>query len=260
MIDGPIAGVLLDLDGVLLVSGEPVPGAADAVERLQAAGLRVRVLTNTTSRSRAGIGAELRQCGLGISDEQVLTAAVSAATFVRAVHPDGRVFLLGDAQPADLRGLHLVGIDDDPDVILLSGANPSFAFDNLNRVYRILLEGAAFVAMHRSLSWTTRDGECLDLGSYLLGLERATGREAVIVGKPAAHFFATGVRALDLPPAQVAMVGDDLETDVLAAQAAGLTGVLVRTGKFRDSVLAQGGGAPDHVVGSIADVPGLLGC
>lgn len=252
--------MLLDLDGVLLVSGEPVPGAADAVARLQAAGLHVCVLTNTTSRSRAGIATDLRGWGVVIADAQVLTAAVSAAAYVRATHPAGRVFLLGDAPLTDLQGLRLVGVEEDPDVVLLSGADPSYAFDNLNGVYRALLRGASFVAVHRSLSWTTRAGECLDVGSYLLGLERATGREAVIVGKPAAQFFAAGVRALDLPPARVAMVGDDLESDVLAAQAAGLTGVLVRTGKFREGVLARAGGTPDHIVDSIADVPGLLGC
>jgi len=247
------------MDGVLAVSWEPLPGAVEAVECLRAAGIPLRVVTNTTSRSRGMIGSELRSIGFDISDEEVLTAAVAAASYLRANHAGARVFLLGDAQPADLEGLHLVGIDDRPEVVLISGADQSFAFDNLNRVYRWLLGGAVFVAMHRTLSWMTRRGECLDAGAYLLGLERAAGRAAVITGKPSREFFLAALNTLGLAPDRVAMVGDDLENDVLAAQAVGMTGIQVRTGKFREDILARASGPPDHIVDSIADVPVLLG-
>ncbi len=219
----------------------------------------MRVLTNTTSRSRATIGAELRRSGFVFADDEVLTAAVSTAAYLRAAHPGARVFVLGDAQVADLDGVRLVGLDERPEVVVISGADASFAFDTLNRVYRVLLGGAAFVAMHRTLSWMTRDGECLDAGAYVLGLERALGREAVIAGKPAPQFFAAGLVALGLPAARVAMVGDDVDNDVLAAQAVGITGVLVRTGKFRDDLLGQAGGAADRMLDSVADLPRLLG-
>ena len=106
--------------------------------------------------------------------------------------------------------------------------------------------------MHRNLFWMTRRGEKLDAGAYLLGLEAATGLEAVVLGKPAASAFRAGLDALGLPAERVAMVGDDVENDVLAAQALGITGVLVRTGKFREDQLARASGTPDHVVGSIA--------
>lgn len=251
--------LLLDMDGVLVVSWEPVPGAVEAVEQLRARGIPLRVVTNTTSRSRTMIASELRRIGFDISDEEVLTAAVAAASYLRANHPRGRVFLLGDAQPEDLAGVHLVGIDDQPGVVLIAGADPSFAFDNFNQVYRLLLGGAMLVAMHRTLSWMTREGECLDAGAYLLGLERAIGREAVITGKPSREFFAAALHALGVTAGRLAMVGDDLENDVLAAQALGITGVLVRTGKFREDLLRRARGSPDHIVDSIADVPALLG-
>ena len=119
--------------------------------------------------------------------------------------------------------------------------------------------GAELVAMHRNLSWMTRRGEKLDAGAYLLGLEAATGLEAVVLGKPAPEAFRAGLDALGLPPERVAMVGDDVENDVLAAQELGITGVLVRTGKFREETLARASGPPDVIVDSIADVQGLLG-
>jgi HAD superfamily hydrolase (TIGR01458 family) len=254
-----IDGLLLDMDGVLTVSWEPLPGAVAAFARLRAGGVPIRLLTNTTGRSRATIAAGLRAAGFEIADDEVLTAAVAAAGHLRAVHPQSRVVLMGDAQSADLEGVRLVGWDDDPDVILLSGADESFEFENLNRVYRALLGGAAFVTMHRTMSWLTSDGVCLDTGAYVAGLEHAIGRPAEVTGKPSAGFFAAGLQALGLPAERVAMVGDDIDGDVIAAQAVGITGVLVRTGKFREESLARADAAPDRVVDSIVEIPGLLG-
>jgi len=247
------------MDGTLAVSWEPIPGAVETVARLRSRRVPMRVVTNTTSRSRREIASELRRIGFAFSDDEILTAAVAAASYVMAHHPGKRVFMLGDAHAEDLTGLNLVGVADKPEVVLIAGADSSFAFENFNRVYRLLLGGAAFVAMQRTLSWMTRGGENLDAGAYLLGLEKASGREAVITGKPAREFFIAALSALDLPADRVAMVGDDVENDVLAAQSAGITGIVVRTGKFRPDVLARASSAPDHVVDSIADVPGVLG-
>ena len=144
-------------------------------------------------------------------------------------------------------------------MVLVSGADESFCFETFNTVLALLRGGAELVAMHRNLFWMTRRGEKLDAGAYLLGLEAATGLEAVVLGKPAAGAFRAGLDALGLPAGRVAMVGDDVENDVLAAQAVGVTGVLVRTGKFREDQLARASGTPDLVVDSIRDVPGLLG-
>jgi ribonucleotide monophosphatase NagD (HAD superfamily) len=189
----------------------------------------------------------------------ILSASVLAGAWLPEQRPGARVFLLGDAQAEDLAGVDLVGLDEAPDVVLVSGADDSFCFKAFNRVLGALRGGAELVAMHRNLFWVTRRGEKLDAGAYLLGLEAATGLEAVVLGKPAPAAFRAGLDALGLPAARVAMVGDDVENDVLAAQALGITGVLVRTGKFREDQLARASGTPDHVVGSILDVPELFG-
>ena len=254
-----VDGLLLDMDGVLTVSTDPVPGAVEAVARLHDAGLPMRILTNTTGYTQAAIGAGLRALGFPLADDDVFTAPVAAVAYLKAEHPGARVFVLGDALHDDTRALHRVDVDERPDVILVSGADESFTFDTLNRVYRALRDGAALVAMHRNLTWMTREGECLDAGAYLLGLERATHTEAVTTGKPAPAFFLAGLWSLGLSPEQVAMVGDDIDNDVLAAQLCGVTGVLVRTGKFREEELAQAPVQPDHVIGSIVDLPDLLG-
>ena len=253
-----IDGVLLDMDGVLGVSWTPLDGAADAVARLHAAGLPTRVLTNTTALPQPQFGELLRGAGFPFADEDILTASVLAGAWLREQRPGARVFLLGDAQAEDLAGIELVGLDETPDVVLVSGADDSFRFATFNQVLAVLRGGAELVAMHRNLFWMTRRGEKLDAGAYLLGLEAATGLEAVVLGKPAPSSFRAGLDALGISAEHVAMVGDDVENDVLAAQALGITGLLVRTGKFREDQLARASGTPDHVVDSIVDVPGLL--
>jgi HAD superfamily hydrolase (TIGR01458 family) len=257
-LDG-IDGLLLDMDGVLGVSWTPLPGAAETVTRLRAAGVPLRVLTNTTALPQARFGAVLREAGFPFADEEILTASVLAAAWLRAERPGARVFLIGDAQPDDLAGLEMVRADEAPDIVLVSGADDSFCFATFNEVLALLRGGAELVAMHRNLFWMTRRGEKLDAGAYLLGLEAATGLEAVVLGKPAPGSFRAGLDALGLPAERVAMVGDDVENDVLAAQSLGITGVLVRTGKYREDQLARASGTPDHVVDSIVDLPGLLG-
>lgn len=256
--------VLLDIDGVLVVSWRALPGAVEALEQLRAAGLGIRLLTNTTSRTRAQIAGSLRDAGFAVAPEEILTATAATAAYLKERHPGARCLLLnqGDVRE-DLDGVTLVDgeaeDDREPDVVVLGGGGPVFDYQALNRVFGHLQRGAALVAMQRSLSWQTDAGLQLDVGAFLLGLERAAGVGAAVVGKPAPEFFTAALTALDADAASSVMVGDDIETDVLAAQRLGITGVLVRTGKFRPAALDQASGTPDHVVDSIADVPGLVG-
>jgi ribonucleotide monophosphatase NagD (HAD superfamily) len=120
------------------------------------------------------------------------------------------------------------------------------------------MDGAALVAMHRNLSWMEADGISMDAGAYLLGIEAASGAHATVAGKPSAEFFRSGLDLLGLSADRVAMVGDDIDNDVLAAQALGMTGILVRTGKFRGDAAVRADGTPDHVVNSVVDVPNLI--
>jgi ribonucleotide monophosphatase NagD (HAD superfamily) len=112
--------------------------------------------------------------------------------------------------------------------------------------------------MHRNLYWRTEEGLQLDAGAYVAGLEEASGASAVVCGKPSPTFLAEALATLGTDGSRTAMVGDDIVNDVLGAQAAGLIGVLVRTGKFASADLERTAGTPDHVIDSIADLPGLL--
>ena len=256
-----VRAVLLDIDGVLTVSWEPIDGAVAAVQALRDAGLPLVLVTNTSSRTRAEIGELLTDAGFPVGADAVLTAAAATAAHLREHHPRARCTLLNSGDVTeDLEGVTLVGTADEPEVVVLGGAGPEFTYEALNGVFGHLQRGAALVAFHRNLYWRTDRGLELDTGALLLGLERAADAEATIVGKPSAAFFAAALEVAGVSADHAVMVGDDVEADVLGAQAAGITGVLVRTGKFQES---DEGGAhgerPHHVVDSVADLPGLLG-
>ncbi|MBC6461167.1 TIGR01458 family HAD-type hydrolase [Actinomadura sp. HBU206391] len=254
---GEIRAVLIDIDGVLTVSWRPLPGAVEALTRLRDQGQALALLTNTTSRTRASLAATLREAGFPVDVDDIVTAPAITAAYLAEHHPGARCLLLnsGDVRD-DLPGVRLV--DDRPDVVVLGGAGPEFGYEALNDAFGHLLRGARLVAMHRSLYWRTGDGLRLDTGAFLEGLEKASGTKAEIVGKPAAAFFGTALAGLGADPGHALMVGDDIETDVLAAQRCGITGVLVKTGKYLPETHRNASGSPDHVVDSFADLPGLL--
>jgi len=258
-----LTAVLIDIDGVLTVSWRPLPGAVEAVAWLREAGLAVKLLTNTTSRTRATIAATLARAGFPVTAPDILTAPVVTAAYLRAHYPDARCLLLnsGDITP-DLADVRVIAGDepdlDQADVVILGGAGPEFSYTALNRAFGHLMGGARLVAMHRNLYWRTDDGLQLDAGAFLTGLERAADVQAQITGKPAGAFFATALAAVGAEPGAALMVGDDIESDVLAAQRAGITGVLVKTGKYLPQTHQAAAGTPDHVLESIADLPALL--
>lgn len=266
-------GVLLDIDGVLVTSWRPIPRAAEALRVLTDSGIPRSFLTNTTSRTRRQIAGQLTELGMPVKTDEVVTAASLAADYVRETYPGARCFLVNSGWiTEDMPGLDLVdpsyysgsSTPEKPDVVLLGGAGPDFTHLALSWVYDWLDQGVPVVAMHRSTTWATKDGLRIDTGMYLLGMEQTSGRTVTAVGKPAPAGFLVAAGKLGVAPEQMWMVGDDLHGDVLAAQAVGMTGVLVRTGKFRrdafdrwsrDLEAAQ----PDHVTDSIAGLPELLG-
>lgn len=251
-------GVLLDIDGVLAVSWRPLPGAVRAIGGLRELGLPFRLITNTTTHTRAALARTLTDAGIAVSPDEIVTAVVATAAYLRAAHPGKPTFVLSDGDARDdLEGIEVV--DEAADVVVLGGAYDGFDYPTMNRAFRMLMDGAELVAMHRNLYWRTEEGWQLDGGAYVAGLEEATGRRAVVCGKPSEAYFGSALDQIGVPAGRAAMVGDDVVNDVLGAQAAGLTGVLVRTGKFRPEDLDRAGGSPDVVLDSIADLPALLG-
>ncbi len=256
----PRRAVLFDIDGVLTVSWQVLPGAAEAVEALRQSGFHVSFLTNTTSLSSQAIAERLRSAGIAVEPAEIFTAGKAAAHYVATHYPAARCLLLNSGS----LGNDLAGIDVVPpgsggaDLVLTGGAGPEITYELLNEAFRLLLDGAPFVAMQRGSYWKTSEGPQLDMGAFVTGLEHAANAQATVVGKPAPELFLAALDALGTGAAEATMVGDDVVSDVLGAQALGIEGVLVRTGKYRSEALEKADGRPDHVIDSVADLPGLL--
>jgi HAD superfamily hydrolase (TIGR01458 family) len=256
-------GVLLDIDGVLYVGDEPIAGAHEALTQLREQTAGLRLVTNTTSRSRRQVAEHLHELGFETSIEEILTPAAMAVrhceerghSSVELIVSDGLredLAPLGSA-PASERGGGRPGAP--VDAVILGDVGDRFDAQLLNHAFRLMMDGAELVALQHNRYWRRGDGLALDVGAYAAALEYATRSDAVVVGKPAPEFFAAALAEMELE--QAVMVGDDLEADVSGAMSAGLPGVLVRTGKFRQDALPQEV-VPTAIVDSVADVPELL--
>ena len=253
----PVRGILLDIDGVLHVSMQPIEGAADTLRLLEQQGYATCFVTNTTTSARATLVKQLRAIGLPIAEERVVTAPVATAQYIRQHFPGKRAWLLTKGNTAeDFAGIELV--EDHADIVVIGGAEELLTYEAMNRAFRMLMDGALLLGTHANLYWRTRDGLQLDSGAYIRALEAATGQKATILGKPARAFFEQALQRIGIPAQESIMVGDDIENDIGAAQQAGLRAVLVCTGKHSaDSPLLERI-KPDAILPSIVDVPGWL--
>ena len=254
-----VACILLDIDGVLHVSGEPIPGAVDAVARLRQQGHSLRFVTNNSTRPRETLAHELRELGFELEDDELQTTPRAAASELAGKRV--LALVMGAILP-DLEGIELVG--ERADAVLLGGCdettepNQVFSWMNLGRAFAELQMGAELYCLHKNKWWQTSRGPLLDAGAFVAGLEYATGVDATILGKPSAAYFAAALDALGAVPELTWMVTDDVEADVRGAQLFGMRTALVRTGKFRPEALEGSGLVPEIVLSSFSQFPEWL--
>lgn len=252
-------GVLIDLDGVLYLGGKEIPGAHEAIDYLTDKRVPFRCISNTTRKCRKTICLQLSKMGFEIPEEYIFTPPQAA---IAHMHCSGkslpRFFLLttGDVN-LDFAG---AGTHDSEtaDYVIVGDAGDVATYDSLNTAFRLLMEGAELIALEKDRYWMAQDGLSLSAGPFVSALEFATGKEAAVMGKPSRRFFELALEDMHLHPEDVLMIGDDILTDVGGAQAAGMTGILVRTGKFREDVLQRSAVRPDRVINSIADLQTII--
>jgi HAD superfamily hydrolase (TIGR01450 family) len=304
---GGVRALLLDYDGVLVLAGRPIPGAVEALARLDGAGLPYRVVTNTSLVSRETLARRSMERGLPLAPERIVTALSAAAAWTRTHLAGAPLFLLASPDAArEFAGQHLVSPEEvqrgaRAAAVVVGDAPEALSWGNLNLAFRLLHGGARLVAMHRNRWWITPEGPTIDSGAFVAALEYAARREATVIGKPSPWLFrqavaelaadlrrgaavgrepgakggsvagdaafpaATGAKGSSatevgrLRRRDVAMVGDDLETDVAGAHRVGLRAVFVLSGKQGPAELEaarrRGGRAvPDAVAPSLLQV------
>ncbi len=248
---------LLDLDGTIYFAGTEIPGAAGAVERIRAAGLPVAFATNTTRHPRSQLVRRLQNLGIDVRAEEIFTAPVAAAQWLTRQGARRVSLLLPDATHEEFRSFEIT--NSRPEYVLVGDLGHEWSFELLNAALRSLLDGAGLIAIQKNRFWDAGEGPQLDAGPFVVSLEYASGRDALLVGKPARPFFEGAAASLGVPMERLVVVGDGVENDVGGAQEVGSISVAVRTGTFSEEMIPSLSRPPDAILDSIADLPGWLG-
>ncbi|MBT8408497.1 MAG: TIGR01458 family HAD-type hydrolase [Alphaproteobacteria bacterium] len=252
---GSAMGVLLDIAGVLYEGDRPIPGAVDAVRRLRGSGLAVRYLTNSTRRPKRRIVERLRSLGFPVDPAEILTPAEAACDWLRREGYAPHLLIHPDLEE-DFMDLP----KSDRIAVVVGDAGPCFSYERMNAAFRELERGAPFLALAINRVFKDRDGKLsLDAGAFVKALEYSSGTPALLLGKPSRDFFVAGARSMGCALGDVTMIGDDAESDVSGAIAAGVRAAIhVQTGKYRAGDETQHDHRPSALARDIAAAVDLL--
>ena len=274
---GGVRALVLDADGVLVMRGAALPGAPEALARLQERGIPYRVATNISSMHRETLAARFGRMGLAVPGERIVTALSATAEHVRRTYPGQPVFVI--TRPDGLRefGDHPLMSAEEADAddaraaaVVLGDGDHDLSYENLDRAFRLIRRGAELIAMHRNGWWYTAKGDTIDTGAFVAALEYATSTRARLTGKPAPPMFRAGFAGLaaDVAAAggrrlvrdEVAMVGDHAPQDIAGARRSGLRGILVLSGRTAADQVAglRGLAVPGAVAAKLSDVVAAL--
>ena len=251
--------LLFDLDGVLYQGNRVLDGAVETIQWCERRKIPHLFVTNTTSKPRSALVARLAAMGLSVSAEQIFTPPVAAHDYLMSKGATPVALFVREATREDFAGLDI--LDDAAESgaasVAIGDIGEAWDFATLNRAFRLLMSEPRpiLVALGMSRYAQGDDGLVLDVAPFVKALEHAADCKAVVMGKPAQAFFDAAVHKLGTAPSDTVMIGDDIRGDVGGAQAAGIRGLLVRTGKFRPRDL-KGDVEPDAVLDSVADLPG----
>ncbi len=257
-----VKGVLFDLDGVLYIGAHAVDGAVEAVSRIQASGLQCRFVTNTSTLSLKSLQQKINALGFSIPINQIISAPQATYLYLKRQHlehqhnPVCRLLLAEDVKK-DFEEFSQSDIQ--VNYIVIGDIGDRWSYTLLNQVFNDLMQGAKLIAIHKNRFWQTEHGLQMDIGGFIDALEYASGAKAMIIGKPAADFFQIALDDMALKASEVAIIGDDIDVDVGGGQQVGLEGILVKTGKYRQSYAEASTIKPNLIIDSIADLPKALG-
>lgn len=252
-----IKAILFDLDGVLYVGNEVIPGAHEMLDWVASRGIPCRFITNTTTKTAHEVGEKLRFFGFDIPDTSIFSAITATRDFLNEQGHPKVDLLVRESVKGEFAGV--AQQSDQPDYVVVGDIGAAWDYALMNRVFNELMKGAKLIAAHKTKYWQTEEGLCMDIGGFVAGFEYVSGQTAMIMGKPSFSFFDLARKSMGVEAHEVLMVGDDIENDVGGAQAAGFSGALVKTGKFRPQVLKSSSITPDAVIASIADLVRLWG-
>lgn len=247
-----VHGLLIDLDGVLYVGETPVPGALEVLEEMDARSIPRRYLTNTTTRTAMAVLQKLTRLGYPVRSEEIFSPITATIQFLKSQgRPSVNPVVRDSVLPAFSE---FPDTNESPDYVVIGDIGAAWSYPLVNRIFSQLHAGAELIAMHKNRFFQGEEGLQVDIGAFVAGLEYVSGKTAKVIGKPEPAFFDLALASMQLPANQVAMIGDDIESDIGGGKAVGMAGILVRTGKYRAGCEQDARYAPDCVIDSFANL------
>jgi HAD superfamily hydrolase (TIGR01458 family) len=253
-----VKGFLIDLDGVLYMGDKAIKGARESIDLLMDRKYSFRFVSNTTRKCRNTIAEQLLSMRFDIPIEYIFTPPIAAVAFLKNTGKHHCYLLTTADVYRDFEQECFYDTGSMVDFVIIGDAGDKLTYDSLNTAFRHLMNGADLIALEKDRFWMTPGGLSLSAGPFVQALEFATGKTATIVGKPSKTFFELALRDMGLRANQVAIIGDDIITDIGGASSMGMQSILVRTGKYRKDTLDNAVIKPGYVIDSIAQLRDIL--
>lgn len=245
---------LIDMDGVLVRGNVPIPGAAEFLQRLTDRGAKFLVLTNNSIYTPRDLQLRLQRSGLDVPDDRIYTSALATARFLHAQRPGGTAYAIGEAGLTT--ALHEIGYlltDHDPEYVVL-GETTTYSFERITQAVRLVAAGARFIATNRDVNGPSETGIVPATGAVAALISSATGVKPYFVGKPNPLMMRTALNTIDAHSEESVMVGDNIDTDIVAGTESGLETILVLSGVTVRSMIDRHPYRPTRIVDSVADI------
>jgi NagD protein len=249
---------LIDMDGVLVHENHALPGAADFLSRLAERNRRFLVLTNNSIFTPRDLAARLAHSGLTVPEGSIWTSALATAAFLASQKPDGSAFVIGETGLTT--ALHEAGYtqtDTHPDYVVL-GETRTLSFSAVTKAVRLIRDGARFICTNPDATSPSAEGPLPATGSVAAMIVKATGAQPYFVGKPNPMMFRSAMNRIEAHSESTVMIGDRMDTDVVAGIEAGLETMLVLTGSTKAEDVARFPFRPTRILNSIADAVALV--
>ena len=245
---------LCDMDGVLVLGSQPIPGANEFIDRLQQAGAKFLVLTNNSLYTQRDLQARLQRIGLDVPAGSIYTSALATAQFLQTQHPGGSAYVIGEAGLTT--ALHDAGYiitDHAPDYVVI-GETTAYSFERITHAMRLVAAGARFIATNPDVSGPGDGGLVPATGAVTALIAAATGVQPYFVGKPNPVMMRTALRTIDAHSEESVMIGDRMDTDIIVGTESGLETILVLTGVTRREDVERYPYRPTRIAASVADI------
>lgn len=250
----PPKSYFIDMDGVIISGNALIPGAKEFINRLTGRGNKFLILTNNPIYTPLDLQHRLQSFGLSIPAKRYYTSAMATARFLNTQRPKGTAFVIGEAGLTS--ALHEIGYvltEHDPEYVVL-GETTSYSYDKVTQAVRLVAAGARFIATNPDVSGPGKGGIVPACGAMAAMIQKATGVKPYFIGKPNPLIMRTALRYLDEHSENTIMVGDRMDTDIIAGIESGMETILVLTGVTNREDVDRFPFCPNHILDSVAEI------